>query len=64
MIFEPENWDDVKILLDLADNPKRDVVTTTDTPRTAVVIISDELHERFLKYKSLQATPQKKGRKS
>jgi hypothetical protein len=63
MIFEPEDWADVKILLDLADNPKRDVVTTTDTPRTAV-IISDELYDRFLQYKSLKETPQKKGRKS
>lgn len=61
MIFEPENWDDVKILLDLADDPKRDVATTTVTPRTAV-IIPDDLYERFLKYKSLQETPQKKGR--
>jgi hypothetical protein len=63
MIFEPEDWADVKILLDLADNPKRDVVTTTDTPRTAV-IISDELYDRFLQYKSLKETPQKKGHKS
>jgi hypothetical protein len=62
MIFEPDDWDDVKILLDLADNPKRDVVTTTVTPRTAV-IIPDELYERFKQYKSLSETPQKKGRK-
>jgi hypothetical protein len=61
MIYEPEDWADVKIMLDLADDPKRDVVTTTVTPRTAV-IISDELYERFLKYKSLKETPQKKGR--
>lgn len=61
MIFEPEDWADVKILLDLADNPKRDVVTTTVTPRTAV-IIPDELYERFKQYKSLKESPQK-GRK-
>jgi hypothetical protein len=61
MIFEPEDWADVKVLLDLADNPKRDVVTTTVTPRTAV-IIPDELYERFKQYKSLEETPQK-GRK-
>lgn len=62
MIFEPEDWADVKILLDLADNPKRDVVTTTVTPRTAV-IIPDELYERFKQYKSLKESPQMKGRK-
>jgi len=62
MIFEPDDWNDVKILLDLADNPKRDVVTTTVTPRTAV-IIPDELYERFQQYKSLSETPQKKGRR-
>jgi hypothetical protein len=62
MIFEPEDWADVKILLDLADDPKRDVVTTTVTPRTAV-IIPDELYERFKQYKSLKESPQTKGRK-
>ena len=61
MIFEPDDWNDVKILLDLAKDPKRDVAPTTVTPRTAV-IIPDELYERFLQYKSLKETPQKKGR--
>lgn len=58
MIFEPDDWNDVKILLDLAKDKKRDVVTTTVTPRTAV-IIPDELYERFKQYKSLSESPKK-----
>jgi hypothetical protein len=56
VIFEPEDWNDVRILLDLAHDRKRDVATTTETPRLAVVI-PDELYERFLRYKSLAASP-------
>lgn len=55
MIYEPEDWSDVKILLDLADDPKRDVQTTTVTPRLAVVI-SEELYARLQKYKGLKPT--------
>lgn len=59
MIYEPPDWSDVKILLDLADDPKRDVQTTTMTPRLAVVI-PEELYERLLKYKGLKPTKREK----
>lgn len=45
----------VSVLLDLADRP-RDVATTTDFERLAVVI-PDELYERFQVYQSLSASP-------
>ena len=54
MLFEPDDWADVRVLLDLADNPRHDVKTTTETGNTAV-IIPDYLYERFLAYKSLES---------
>lgn len=62
MIYEPESWDEVRILLDLADN-RRDVQTTTVTPRTAVVI-PEELYQRFLTYKSLHSSPPREPKKT
>jgi hypothetical protein len=51
MIYEPEPGD-WRILLDLADDPRHDVATTTDTPQLGVVI-PEELYRRLLTYKSL-----------
>jgi hypothetical protein len=51
VIYEPGPGD-LRILLDLADNPRRDVKTTTDTPYMGVVI-PEELYQRLLTYKSL-----------
>lgn len=62
MIYEPEPGD-LRILLDLADDPRRDVKTTTDTPYMGVVI-SEELHQRLLTYKSLsESSPPKEPKK-
>jgi hypothetical protein len=60
-----ESADTLKILLDLADNPK-DVRTTTDYS-TLAVVIPDELHERFEQYQNLSESsspkePKKRGR--
>ena len=44
----------LRVLLDLADNPK-DVKTTTDFDGPAVVV-PDELYERYLTYQSLDSS--------
>ena len=51
----------LRILLDLADNPK-DVKTTTDFEGPAVVV-PDELYERYLTYQSLDSSPPKEPKK-
>lgn len=65
MIYEPKPGE-LQILLDLADKPRRDVKTTTETGRFAVVI-PEELYERLQKYLSLSESsspkePKKKGK--
>ena len=51
----------LRVLLDLADNPK-DVKTTTDFH--SAVVVPDELYERYLTYQSLDSSspiePEKK----
>jgi hypothetical protein len=51
----------LRVLLDLADNPK-DVKTTTDFDSS--VVVPDELYERYLTYQSLDSSspiePEKK----
>ena len=62
MIYEPGPGE-LQVLLDLADNPRRDVKTTTDTPHMGVVI-SEELYQRLLTYKSLsESSPPKEPKK-
>ena len=56
VIYEPAGNHEIRILLDLADNPRHDVKTTTETGRLAVVI-PDYLYDRFQKYLSLEASP-------
>jgi len=63
MIYETASNDEIRILLDLADNPRHDVKTTTETGRMAVVI-PDYLYERFQQYQSLEASPPKEPKKS
>jgi len=64
-VFIPTDFESqVRVLLDLADNPN-DVATTTDFDKLAV-IIPDELLERYEQYLSLQESspprePKKKG---
>lgn len=65
MIYEPTSNDEIRVLLDLADNPRHDVKTTTETGRLAVVI-PDYLYDRFQRYQSLESSspvePKKSGR--
>lgn len=63
MIYEPTSNDDIRILLDLADNPRHDVKATTETGRMAVVI-PDYLYDRFLQYQSLKSSSPKEPKKS
>ena len=51
----------LRILLDLADNPK-DVKTTTDFEGPAVVV-PDDLYERYLTYQSLDSSSPKEPKK-
>lgn len=46
----------VRVLLDLAVDPRRHVVTTTEYASLAVVV-PDYLYERWEKYLSLEASP-------
>ena len=46
----------VRILLDLADDPRHDVVSTSEYPRPAV-IVPDYLYERWERYLSLESSP-------
>lgn len=66
MIYDYKSSEELKTLLDLADNPRYDVKTTTQGPHT-MVEIPDELYERFLKYQELKAkdaeAPKSKGAK-
>lgn len=66
MIFQPDNYGQIRVLLDLADNPRHDVKTTTETGRLAVVI-PDYLYERYKQYQSLESSspiePKKSGSK-
>ena len=55
MIYEPTSNDEIRVLLDLADNPRHDVKTTTETGRLAVVI-PDYLYGRFQRYQSLESS--------
>lgn len=63
MIYELASNDEIRILLDLADSPRYDVQTTTETGRLAVVI-PDYLYDRFLKYQSLESSSPKEPKKS
>lgn len=63
MILELASNDEIRILLDLADNPRHDVKTTTETGRLAV-IIPDYLYDRFQKYQSLESSPPKEPKKN
>ena len=51
----------LRILLDLADNPK-DVKTTTDFEGPAVVV-PDELYQLYLTYQSLDSSSPKEPKK-
>ena len=64
MIYDYKSSDELKVLLDLADNPRYDVKTTTQGPHTQVEI-SDELYERFQRYQELrpEAPKSSKGAK-
>jgi hypothetical protein len=58
--------DTLRVLLDLAENPRHDVKTTTDYERLAVVV-PDELYERFQQYQNLSESsspeePKKRGK--
>lgn len=63
MIFQPEHYGEIRILLDLADDPRHDVQTTMETGRLAVVI-PDYLYERFQQYQSLESSSPKEPKKS
>jgi PHD/YefM family antitoxin component YafN of YafNO toxin-antitoxin module len=52
----------VRVLLDLADDKKRDVVTTTEYERLAVVV-PEELYQRYVEYQTLSASPPKVPKK-
>lgn len=58
MIYEPAPGE-LRILLDLAEDPRRDVKTTTDTPQLGVVI-PEELYQRLLNYQALSESPSPK----
>lgn len=62
MIYEPGPGE-LRILLDLADDARHDVQTTTETGRLAVVI-PDYLYERFQQYQSLESSSPKEPKKS
>lgn len=53
VVHYDSNWT-LKVLIDLADNPK-DVKITTAFDGSAVVI-PDELYERYLTYQSLDSS--------
>ncbi len=61
MIYEPRPGE-LRILLDLADDPRRDVQATTETAQLGVVI-PEALYQRLLAYQSLspKAPKEKKG---
>ena len=63
MIYEPKSNAEIRILLDLANNPRHEVKMTTETGRLAVVI-PDYLYERFQQYQSLKSSPPKEPKKS
>lgn len=58
--FVPNSIEELRVLLDLADDPKHDVRTTTDTSGLGVVV-SEELYDRLLTYLSLSETPAPKA---
>lgn len=66
VLLDIESNDEIRVLLDLADNPRHDVATTTETGRLAV-IVPDYLHERYKRYRSLESSspiePKKSGSK-
>jgi len=55
---------EIKIFLDLAEDPRHDVKTTMEPGRLAVVV-PDYLYERFQQYQSLESSspiePKKSG---
>lgn len=53
----------VRVLLDLAEDPRHDVATTTNYAKLAVVV-PDYLYERWEKYLSLEASPPEVPKKS
>ena len=63
VLYQPSSNDEIRILLDLADDPRHHVKTTTETGRLAVVI-PDYLYDRFLKYQSLESSPPIEPKKS
>lgn len=63
MLYELSSNDEIRVLLDLADNPRHDVKTTTETGRLAVVI-PDYLYERLQQYQSLESSSPKEPKKS
>ena len=48
----------LRILLDLADDPRHDVRTTTEYG-TPAVVVPDELYQRYQTYLSLDSSPPK-----
>lgn len=46
----------LRILLDLADDPRRDVRTTTEYG-TPAVVVPDKLYQRYQTYQSLLSSP-------
>lgn len=63
MIFQPENYGEIRLLLDLADDPRHDVQSTMETGRLAVVI-PDYLYQRYQQYQSLESSPPVEPKKS
>ena len=55
VLLEIASNDEIRVLLDLADDPRHDVATTTETGRLAV-IVPDYLHERYKRYRSLESS--------
>ena len=54
---------ELRVLLDLADDPRHDVATTTDTEGFGVVI-PEKLFERLQQYKSLSPKEPRKKKES
>lgn len=67
MIHVLNNNSEIKIFLDLADDPRHDVKTTMEPGRLAVVV-PDYLYSRFQQYRSLESSspiePKKSGSKT
>lgn len=55
--------DTIRALLDLADDPRHDVASTSDEGRMALVV-PDYLYERYLRYLAIDSSPPTEPKKS